>query len=156
MAGVIVLGIGNLLMRDDGVGVHLVNRLAIEQARYPGIEFRDLGTSGLEALHAIAGRRKAIFLDCAVMGDSPGTLRRMLPEDLVSRKVLARLSSHEGDLLHLLDLSRQLGELPETVVIFGIEPADISPGVGLSLELEGRMEKYIEAVVGELGADNGD
>jgi hydrogenase maturation protease len=151
MSNTIVIGIGNLLMGDDGIGIRLVNDLAAEFAGSADIEFADAGTSGMRVLHLLAGRKKAVILDGALMHAEPGTIRRFTPDDAAARNLLAHLDTHEGNLLEMLDLSRRLGELPAEVVIFGIEPADLAPGERLSPTLSERLESYRQLIGKELG-----
>ena len=148
----VVIGLGNPLMSDEGVGIRVLHRLEARQPALVGTEFADLGSAGMRVLHAIAGRRKAVLVDCAFMGAAPGTMRRFRPEDVATVKRLAGLSAHEGDLLAILRLSRELGECPEQVVLFGIEPATIAPGTELSAVLAARLDEYAGAVAAELGA----
>ena len=147
-APVAVMGLANPLLTDEGVGVRIVE--ALENRPTPaGVDVLDMGTGGLGILHEIAGRRKVIFVDCAFMGESPGTLRRFTPEEAVSRKVQPRLSLHEGDLFQTLDLARNLGECPEEVVLFGIEPASVAPGDRLSEVLVARLDHYVDCILRE-------
>lgn len=148
----VVLGLGNPLMADEGIGVRLVVQLSRSVAEHPDVEFVDAGTGGLAVLHHIAGRRKAIFIDCAYMGEEPGTIRRFTPEEVCSTKVLAHQSLHEADLLRILELSQQLDEAPDEVVIFGIQPQRIEPALGLSSVLEGRIDEYLAMLLKELNA----
>jgi len=145
-----VIGLGHALMRDEGIGCHLIRAFQAQAHRFPEVEFLDLGTSGLAVHHAIAGRRKAVLLDCALMGEDPGAIRRISPDQVRSGKDLPGLSTHEGDLLALLATGRALGSAPEEIVIFGIQPADISPGEDLSPALASRLRDYLEAVSGDL------
>ena len=84
------------------------------------------------------------------MGEAQGVMRRFTPEEVRSKKVKRRYSLHEGDLLDNLELSRNLCECPEDIVIFGIEPKEIAPGEGLSEELQGNIKYYIETILKEL------
>ena len=112
--------------------MHVVAALAAEAARFPEVEFLDLGVGGLAVLHHLSGRRKALLLDCAYMNEPAGTLRRFTPDDVTSAKTLAGFSLHEGDLLQVLELARRLDMAPAEIVIFGIQPAEVTPGEGLS------------------------
>lgn len=147
---VVVLGLGNPLMADEGIGVCLVVRLSRLASERAEVEFVDAGTGGLAVLHRIRDRRKAIFIDCAYMGETPGTLRRFTPEQVCSRKVLAHQSLHEADLLRILDMSRQLGQMPDEVVIFGIQPERIEPSPDLSPSLTRRIDEYLTVLLKEL------
>ncbi|MBN1360142.1 MAG: hydrogenase maturation protease [Sedimentisphaerales bacterium] len=147
---VVVLGLGNPLMADEGIGVYLVERLNQVADRYPQVEFIDAGTGGMSVLHWIEGRRKAVFIDCAFMGAEPGSIRRFTPDQVRSTKVLAHQSLHEADLLHILTLAEQLGQCPEEVVIFGIEPKAVEPKQGISSVLLGRIDQHLAEIEVEL------
>jgi hydrogenase maturation protease len=146
----VVLGLGNPLMADEGIGVDLVERLAQEAARYPLVDFIDAGTGGMSVLHLIEGRRKAILIDCAYMDEAPGTIRRFTPDAVRSTKVLAHQSLHEADLLRILALAERLGQLPEKVTIFGIQPEVVQVGQGLSDVLLDRVNHYLVEIRSEL------
>ena len=100
----------------------------------------------MSVLHELEGREKVIFIDCTMMGEPPGTIRRFTPDDVVTRKVQSRFSMHEGDLLHTISLARRLGTCPEDVVIFGIEPKSTDFGEYLSPELSARLDEYADAI----------
>jgi len=148
-AEIAIFGLGNTLMTDEGVGIHVIGALERRDDLPPGVELIDLGTGGLRLLHQIEGRRKLIFVDCAHMGEQAGALRRFRPDDVRSRKDQVRQSLHEGDLLETLSLAQELGSLPEDVVIFGIEPESVEPGLDLSPALATRLEEYAEQVLRE-------
>jgi hydrogenase maturation protease len=147
---IVVLGLGNPLMADEGVGVALIERLAPLAEQYPDVEFIDAGTGGMAVLHWIEGRRKAVFVDCAFMGEPPGTMRRFAPDEVRSTKELAHQSLHEADLLKILDLARELGQGPREVVIFGIQPQTVIPRLGLSKIVADRMDHYVEVIRSEI------
>ena len=148
---VVVLGLGNPLMADEGIGVYLVERLTESAAAYPAVDFVDAGTGGLSILYQIEDRRKAVLIDCAFMDEPPGTIRRFTPEEVQSRKVLAHESLHEADLMQIIVLARQLGQAPEEIVIFGIQPERVEPGMGLSRTLMEKIDEYVSAISRELG-----
>lgn len=146
---VVVIGLGNPLMSDEGIGIYLLEKLR-EDNKNPGVDYYDLGTSGTKVLHVIAEKRKAIFLDCALMGEEPGTIRRFIPEEVYSNKALKGFSLHEGDLLQFIELSHKLGECPEEIVIFGIEPQNVSQGRMLTPTLAAQVDEYIASISKEL------
>lgn len=147
---VVVLGLGNPLMADEGIGIHLIERLMEMAAQYPGVDFVDGGTASFSVLHHIEGRRKAVFIDCALMDAEPGTLKRFTPQDVRTTKTLAGQSLHETDLLRILSLAEQLDQAPQEVVIFGIQPEQIAPGQSLSDTLSSRFDDYIRQILSEL------
>lgn len=150
MKPTLIICLGNPLMRDEGIGVRLATELSQRLADHPKVEVLDLGTGGLTIMHAIVGREKVIFVDCAIMGEAPGVMRRFTPKEVVSKKIKTRYSVHEGDLLEVLKISTDMGERPDDIVIFGIEPKEIASGEGLSEELEGAIPHYIETILKEL------
>jgi hydrogenase maturation protease len=147
--GVLVLGVGNLLLKDEGVGVHVVQRL--RKMDIPGhVEVVDGGTSGLDLLEWIEGREKVVVIDAVKSGGTPGTIYRFSGEDIKERSK-PWLSLHEIDVTDLLKLADMLGvEKPEIVVI-GIEAKDIeSLDLDLSAEIEVQIPKIIEQVMKEI------
>jgi hydrogenase maturation protease len=147
---VVVLGLGNPLMADEGIGVYLVERLMESATEYPAVDFVDAGTGGLSVLHHIEGRGKAVVIDCALMDEPPGAIRRFTPEDVQSTKVLAHQSLHEADLMRVIAMARQLGQAPDEIVIFGIQPERVEPSLGLSRTLTERIDEYISMILHEL------
>lgn len=150
-----VIGFGNPLMGDEGVGPRIVSELLALGIGSDDVELLDMGTGGFAALHALEGRERVVLVDCAFMGEAPGTLRRFRPDEVRSRKTRLRTSLHEGDLLSMLDLAGAMGQAPAEVTLLGIEPARVEPGLELSPELETRLPEYTAAVRSVLAAGSG-
>jgi len=146
----VLIGLGNPFMSDDGIGVHIVERLSVRAADFPDADFLDLGSASMDVLHALVGRDRAFLIDCAYMGEPPGTMRRFIPVEVISEKERTGLTIHESDVLAMLKLSQELGELPETTVIFAIQPDIVESGDRLSTTLASKLEEYIRVIVGEL------
>jgi len=144
-----IIGMGNPLMSDEGIGIHVIAQLQRVMLG-DSVEVLDLGTSGMRALHELEGRDMVVFVDCALMGTEPGTIRRFTPEDVETKKIQPRLSLHEGDLLNTIALAERLGTAPERIVIFGIEPKTIDPGETLSPALAARLDQYVAAIRDEV------
>lgn len=143
-----IIGVGNPLMADDGLGIVAAERLAALDWP-PGVEVLDGGTGGLTLLDLFGGARGVILLDAVAMGAAPGTLRRFSAEELSALPVKAPgLSAHAGGLAEVLALARELGELPP-LVLFGVEPARVEPGIGLSPPVAAAMEAMLAAVRAE-------
>ncbi len=147
---VVVVGLGNILMADEGIGCVIAGLLLARQEEYPSVEFIDIGTGGMSLLHIISGRGKVIIIDCAAMGTEPGTIKRFTPEQAKNVKQLSHYSLHEADVLKVIEMSRQLGRCPETIVIFGIEPQQIQQGRKLSETLSAKLTEYINTIEKEL------
>jgi hydrogenase maturation protease len=150
----IVVGLGNPLMADEGIGTVLVDALAklAQDGKFPSedVEYYDGGCGGMYLLHTIADRKKAILIDCCQMGADPGTIRRFTPEDVTSVKQMAHLSLHEVDILKVIELAKEIGQCPDEIVIFGIEPVSIEPQMHLNEPLEARLDEYISLIRDEL------
>lgn len=152
---VIVIGLGNPLMGDEGIGVVLIEKLTklADQGKIPdaeNVQFHDGGVGGMNLLHILAGRKKAVLIDCAGMGTEPGTIRRFTPDQVRTVKQLAHQSLHEMDILKVIDLARQLDQCPDEVVFFGIEPLEITPRMDLSETLKAQIDRYTQVILEEV------
>ena len=156
MKKLLVAGLGNPLMGDEGIGVRLVRRLEEKIGDLPDVEFLDAGTGGVALVHAMAGRDKVIFIDCARMGKSPGTICRFSDEDVRSKKEMPELSLHEADLMQIIDLAQRLGQAPEEIVIYGIEPESVEERDGLSPVLQESVGRCVHRIQGEVRGDVGE
>jgi hydrogenase maturation protease len=144
---VLILGIGNLILKDEGIGVHAVQALE-EQDLPPGVEVIDGGTSTMDLLSVIYESDRIIVIDALKAGGEPGAIYRCLPEDLTATSDRP-LSLHQIGLLDVLGMARQLGG-KAAVVIIGVEPKEISWGMELTEEVQAAVPKVIEAVKREL------
>lgn len=128
-ARVLILGIGNLLLSDEGVGVHAVRCLA-RQVLPPGVELLDGGTSGADLVDHLEGRAKVVVIDAADGDGPPGTVYRCEARDLIEQE--GELSLHEFGLADSLHMAERLGCAPRRVVVLGVQPATMEPGLELS------------------------
>jgi hydrogenase maturation protease len=146
----LVIGVGNLILKDEGVGVHVVKKL--ENLNLPGdVKVIDGGTETIELLAEIQEAKKIIFVDALKAGGKPGTIYRITPDDLMNESD-RHLSLHEVNLLDVLGMAKQLGGHGKVVVI-GIEPKEITWGTELSPEIEKKIPAIIEAVLSEINDD---
>ncbi len=146
----IVLGLGNPLMADEGIGTTLIDMLNKRAPDFPDVDFTDAGTGGMALLTHFSGIKKAILIDCALMGTDGGTIKRFTPDDVATVKKLAHQSLHEADILKIIDLAKQFAECPEEIIIFGIEPLTIEQKNQLSTPLQQNLNTYIETILKEL------
>lgn len=151
---VIVIGLGNPLMADEGIGPALAAALA-EMARTgtlptDEVEYLDGGCGGMYLLHSMAGRRKVILIDCAKMGLAPGTLRRFTPDDVATVKQMTHLSLHEVDILRVIEMTEMIDQRPGEIVIFGVEPERIEMQMHLTDALQKRIPDYLAAIAEEI------
>jgi hydrogenase maturation protease len=145
---ILILGIGNILLKDEGVGVHTVNKM-MSMALPPDVEVLDGGTRGLDLLSYIEGRKKIIVIDTVTTGDPPGTIYRFRDESLVVNKPLLR-TAHGIDFVDVINTSKMLGSKPDEIVFIGIEPEEISEGLELSPTIEKRVPALIKMVMKEI------
>jgi hydrogenase maturation protease len=144
---ILIIGIGNLILRDEGIGVHAARKL--EELALPSqVEVIEGGTATIELLPAIREAERIIVIDALKGGGLPGTIYRLRPDDLMCAEE-QNLSLHQVGLLEVLGMARQLGGDP-AVVIIGVEPKEISWGMELTPEVEAKLPKVVEAVLEEL------
>ncbi|WP_305046353.1 hydrogenase maturation protease [Geoalkalibacter sp.] len=142
-----IIGIGNPLMGDDGLGIAAVERLA--RLDLPkGVEVMDGGTGGLTLLHLMEGAARVLFIDAVEMGQPPGCIARF---DLGGVEVAEQsaLSLHESGLPQILALARELGPLPE-VILYGVQPARVAPALELSPRVAEALPALLARILGEL------
>ena len=131
-APILVLGIGNTLLGDDGAGVDLVGRLARWSRNWHGaVEYLAGGIQGAALIAAVAGRYALVILDAIALGAAPGTVHLLQGADVLalSQHSTSALQANAGELLAAALL---LGKLPERIFMVGIEPACLTSGHGLS------------------------
>lgn len=147
-----VLGIGNLLLRDEGVGIHLIQRLA-DKVNSPNIKLIDGGTTP-DILSLVDNNiDKLIIIDAAVVGDKPGTIYRFDIDDLDPGEP-SPMSLHELGLVNSLKIMNLFGNCPKEVTIIGVEPKVVDYGLKLSPELEKKMPRLMELVLNEINKTN--
>ena len=148
--GILILGVGNLLRKDDGVGVQAVRRLQ-ELALPGGVKVLDAGTAGIGLLDLLEGYERAVIIDAAEMGLHPGSVVKFRPEATQFRTPDLRLSLHSADVAGVLELARLLGKrLPELAVI-GVQPRDTGWGTEMSVEVLAEMRHVVDLVLEEIG-----
>lgn len=146
---VLVMGVGSILMTDEGIGIRAVEELQ-KRYRFPeNVEILDGGTSGIELLSYISGRDYLIIIDAIKSGNPAGTVLKVEGED-VPAQFRTRISPHQLGISDLLAAASLTGEMPKQLVLFGIEPKEIVLGIGLSREVRRGLEHLIEVIVEDL------
>ncbi|MGO0122042.1 HyaD/HybD family hydrogenase maturation endopeptidase [Desulfothermobacter acidiphilus] len=137
----VVLGIGNLLLQDEGIGVHVVR--ALRQKGYPDlVELVDGGTAGMDLLYYIEEATRLIIID-AVNGQAPpGTIFKFSPEELDDYVPVAAMSSHSVGILEVIHLAKVMEVLPPTTIL-GMQPASMSWGMELSPLIQERLPRLL-------------
>ena len=145
---ILVLGVGNLILSDEGAGVHLARRL--QELDLPDcVEVQDGGTQGLELLGYMDDVAKLIIVDCVKAGEEPGSIYRFEPDaiDVIPKKY--KISFHDIGIYDFIRIAQAMEVLPPTV-IFGIEPETFAWGESLSPSVEAKMDKLEGFVLGEI------
>lgn len=149
----VVIGLGNPLMGDDGLGLVALERLRAEYALPPEVELVDGGTWGMNLLPVIEEAARVILIDAIDIAAAPGTPIRLECERL-PRYLATKISPHQVDLRDVLALAELRGTLPADTVAVGLQPARIELGNALSEVLRCRVDDLVLRVVQEL-ADRG-
>lgn len=143
----VVVGIGNLLLKDEGIGVHLAQ--ALERIPWPiDFEVIDGGTSP-DLFPLLEGVDKLVVVDAAQGGGEPGDIYRFTL-DRLSLEDSINTSAHQIGLVETLMMMKALGTAPEKTVIIGVEPKEIDWGLDLSPELERKIPEIIAMVLEEI------
>ncbi len=149
MGKTLVLGLGNILLRDEGVGVRVVQRLA-ERFEFPDdVQVLDGGTLGLDLLHYMEEADRVLIVDAVAMGNPPGALVR-LSGDEVPACLGIKISPHQMGLADLLAATRLRGTFPRELVLVGVEPEVIDTGLELSPSIAAQMGALVGRVLAEL------
>jgi hydrogenase maturation protease len=153
---ILVLGLGNLLMGDEGLGVQAAARLQSggwlrADGRRQQVQVIDGGTMGLDLLPYLEGAEGLLIVDAVRTGHPPGSVVRLEGEEIPALLAL-KLSLHQVALQEVLALSRLRGTLPSRVVLWGVVPSCVEWGVGLSPAVAAAMDALLEGVVAELRA----
>lgn len=159
----LVLGLGNVLLRDDAIGLRMLEALQGDE-RFGECEFVDGGTQGIALLGYFEGRASALILDAVALGAAPGTVHVLREPDF---QTVRGSTAHEGGALEVLALAKLLGQAPDDVVIVGIEPDEVRTGIGLSDRVEAALpeaaakareileERYVSGGAGKNHRDEG-
>jgi len=146
---VLILGVGNILLTDEGIGVHAVNALLRDYQLPDSVEVIDGGTSGMELLTFIIKADYLIILDAVKAKQPAGTVIR-LDDDEVPTFFRTLISPHEIGLADVLAAANLTGEQPNKLTLFGVEPANIELGMELSYKIAPQKACLVELVVDEL------
>jgi hydrogenase maturation protease len=148
MKRILIAGIGNRLMGDDGFGPRVTD-LLMSIDLPPDVEVRDMGTAGLTIATDLADYDKVIFLDSTEMDKPFGELTKIRleidsDEDITD---LARLTLHEVGLEGLLKFSKAIGTLPEDIILIGCNPKNLHPSLTLSDEVESALNEAVSCIL---------
>jgi len=151
MPKTLLIGLGNVLMQDEGAGVRAVELLESRYQLPDEVEVIDGGTSGTELLEPMRGAERLMVADCVNTGAPPGALVR-LTGDQIPAFFQTKISNHQLGLSDLLAVLRVTGQAPQEVVIIGLAPYELENRLGLSERTSRRLDQMVELLVAELRA----
>ncbi len=138
-----ILGVGNLLLADEGFGVHCIRRLEQGFVFPANVELLDGGTAGIMLAPFMEDKEQLFVIDVVNLQDPPGTIHVFNDRDVTAGNIQTRMSPHQVGLLEILDLCRLRGKAPKVEMIT-VVPGDLSTRIGLSEPLETAMEAVID------------
>lgn len=135
-----IIGLGNPLRHDDGIGIELLGYLQKQKKTFfKDAELIDAGTGGMSLLHLLVRFDVVVIIDAVDFKGKPGETRLFTLAEIQSKKTPVLLSTHESDVSTVLAFSKQLNELPCRLYVFGVQPYDVSFGIGLSTHLKEQL-----------------
>ncbi len=145
----LVLGLGNTIMTDDGIGPKAIESLQNTKLPDSGVVLLDGGTLGLDLLPHLEGAGRLIILDAVELGREPGSLVRLVGDE-VPLAIEHKLSPHQMGLKDLLAVASLMGCLPDKVVLLGVQPACLELGTELSPAVSEALPELCKLVMAEL------
>ena len=146
---IVVLGVGNFLLRDEGVGIHIIQKLR-KMKIDKGVELIDGGTSLLDFLSQMEDISKLIIVDAIKLGGMPGRTYKICVDGSLLKTGKVLTSLHQLGVVEALALADKLGKLPPTVIV-GIEPREMTYGLELSPAVQKGMGKMVNMILDEVG-----
>ncbi|AKL15139.1 TPA: HyaD/HybD family hydrogenase maturation endopeptidase [Kluyvera intermedia] len=147
---ILVLGVGNILLSDEGIGVRVIEALEQRYVLPDNVDVLDGGTAGMELLEAMASRTHLIIADAIVSRKSePGELL-ILRDEEVPVLFNNKISPHQLGLSDVLSALRFTGEFPDKITLVGVIPHSLEPNIGLTPTVEASLEPALQAVLAAL------
>ncbi|GAB6155287.1 HyaD/HybD family hydrogenase maturation endopeptidase [Desulfosporosinus burensis] len=145
---IMVMGVGNILLSDEGLGVRFLDQLA-KTTLPDNVELLEGGTAGLELVHLIQDIDFLIIVDAFNANAEPGALFRFQPGDLQIIPEQYEVSFHQIGIIEVLAMAKVLGQAPQTL-IFGVQPKSLEWGLDISPEIEALFPRLVEFVLKEV------
>jgi len=146
----VVLGLGNLIRSDDGIGLYALTQLEQDTRLPVDVSLVEGGTKGLELVPYICDASHLLVLDAVDVGAAPGTVSRIAGKEL--RSLPGSASVHELALADVLNALRIMGQEPEEVVLLGVQPQNTELGTDLSAPAQQALPTLVEAALNELSS----
>ncbi len=146
--GTLVLGLGNLVHADDGVGIHAIQRLQRDSRVPAGVVLIDGGTQGLNLIPHISGCQRLLVIDAVDVGKEPGTLIRL--EGSALETLPGKPSVHQLGFADLMIALKLLGESPEEVVVLGVQPQFTEWSAELTAPVRETLDELLAVAIAQL------
>jgi hydrogenase maturation protease len=146
----ILIGLGNILLRDEGVGVHAVNAVKERFEAPPELDIVDGGTGGLNLLPLLEGRDRVLLVDAVDFGEEPGYIGELANDAIPARFGQSQASLHQVGLAEALALARLLDIMPRELCLIGIQPQALGPGLELTDTLQEKLDMLIARISAKL------
>ncbi len=145
---VAILGLGNSILTDEGIGIHLLEFLSEKYHFSPSIDFINGGTAGIDLTYLLQGYSTLIILDAVICSPSqPGKIHRVEQDRLLNHQGGGRISPHHLGLHDLLALAEFMGTVPDTIHLIGIEPFYLDWGLHLSPQMQALVPKLEHHII---------
>jgi hydrogenase maturation protease len=149
LSDTVVIGIGNLIKCDDGIGVHAIREL---QGRVPAeVELVEGSIYCADLFCFLEGRSKVVFIDAIDAGEEPGAIFKFSPDE-VRQKAAVPLSIHDFGLYELIQTARLMDQCPEDITIFAVQVKETDFGDQLTEKVAAAVPRVCELVLEEIGA----
>lgn len=148
---ILIFGAGNLILSDEGFGVHFVNYMAEHYLLPENVELYDGGTLGIMVTHKFEEADKVFLVDIVDAPGKPGEIHRYEKEDIMLNKIPVKMSPHQIGIQEMLLISEMRGACPDDLTFFGIIPESLEPGNELSPALQAGLARIARLVAAELG-----
>lgn len=148
-----IMGLGNLLLSDEGFGVHCIQYLEKNYQLPENVEVIDGGTGGILLAPFIEEHDELYVIDVVDIEDAPGSVHYFTDADMRCGDIQTRMSPHQVGMLDILDICRIRGMVPDKVHFIAVVPESLEPGMELTPLLQGRIKDVLQVLIEKLGED---
>ncbi|WP_333783933.1 HyaD/HybD family hydrogenase maturation endopeptidase [Thermocrinis sp.] len=146
---ILILGVGNILLSDEGLGVRAVEKLKEGYIFPENVKLLDGGTLGIDLLYFLEGAERLIIVDAVMGGGPPGTLYKFSGDE-VKAYFRGKVSAHELGIQEVLGIAQLTGKYPKEVVVIGMEPESLEISLELSQTVRNSLEKLVKLIIEQL------
>ncbi len=147
---ILVIGAGNLLLSDEGFGVHFIRHLQQNFVLPDNLELLDAGTMGMMVMHKLEDAERVYIVDVIAAEGRAGECRRYMKEDFTLERIPIKLSPHQAGIQEMLMVSEMRGRCPRDVFLLGVIPESYQPGCELSPPLKRTLHALAQSFIREL------